>query len=310
MVSFPCFSNLIFYEYAKTITCSVKDVYDGDTFVGKIGNRDEVVRLLGIDAPEPGRDGFPDEPYAKRAKDEISKLLKKRVTLCIDPENKRDKYNRLLAVVFYSDNCINASLLKKGLATRLFRRNNIINFCEWEKQEVYARRKNLWIWRNISRDGVVISEIYPAPKEDERYEFLELYNLKKNPIDISGWRVGYGSIPTGTTIAGNSFLIICRVKEEDLRAAYDIPANIPIVRVSGFFLLNSYNPPSGLGINVKAKDGSIQDSLVYSLSWDNYSASKTGLSLQKVIFGKKNIGDKRDDKNWIAKEKTPGKINK
>jgi micrococcal nuclease len=43
-------------------------VIDGDTIRANVDGRDERIRLLGIDAPELGRDGEPDEKCAQEAK--------------------------------------------------------------------------------------------------------------------------------------------------------------------------------------------------------------------------------------------------
>jgi endonuclease YncB( thermonuclease family) len=47
-------------------------VIDGDTFVTKSG---KTVRLLNINTPETAKKGKPGQPYAQKAKEELTKLV-------------------------------------------------------------------------------------------------------------------------------------------------------------------------------------------------------------------------------------------
>lgn len=87
-------------------------VVDGDTIwvegVGKI-------RLVGINTPEKGEDGFYD---SKNFVEE--KCLNKEVYLDIDDEENKDKYNRTLAIVYTKDTNINKALLEEDLAEVMY----------------------------------------------------------------------------------------------------------------------------------------------------------------------------------------------
>ncbi|MBI4585101.1 MAG: lamin tail domain-containing protein [Planctomycetes bacterium] len=58
---------------------------------------------------------------------------------------------------------------------------------------------------------IVINEIFYHPPEERRGEFIELYNLGSQPVDVSGFRFNRGltySIPAGTVLAPGSYLVI------------------------------------------------------------------------------------------------------
>lgn len=91
-------------------------VYDGDTIRLTDGRK---VRLIGIDTPELGHDGKPDQPLAKQAKERLERLAKPylKVQLRYD-EQRRDSYGRTLAHVFLRDGTnVQRDLLSSGLAT-------------------------------------------------------------------------------------------------------------------------------------------------------------------------------------------------
>lgn len=93
---------------------TVETVHDGDTIRLADGRS---VRLVGINTPELGRDGAPDEPLARRARAALIDLLdgNRSVGLEIAPEGT-DRYDRLLAHVHTADGRnVAATLLQRGL---------------------------------------------------------------------------------------------------------------------------------------------------------------------------------------------------
>lgn len=73
---------------------------DGDTLVLDSG---EVVRLVGIDAPEIGKDGEPDQYFARESREALKRLtLGERVEArAVGPE--RDRHGRFLGAVLLED---------------------------------------------------------------------------------------------------------------------------------------------------------------------------------------------------------------
>lgn len=93
---------------------SVTHVYDGDTF--KLGNGQRL-RLIGVNAPELGRDGKPDEPHARAATDFVRHWFKDRALyLSLDAEHK-DRYRRTLGHITDADGAsLSVAMLEAGLA--------------------------------------------------------------------------------------------------------------------------------------------------------------------------------------------------
>ncbi|MCR4347830.1 MAG: thermonuclease family protein [Sulfuricaulis sp.] len=95
-------------------TVAVRHVLDGDSFVLA---DDRQVRLIGINAPEFGKDGAPNQPLARTARERLVNLIeKKRVALVFEQE-RQDHYGRLLARVRLADGSdAGERLLREGLA--------------------------------------------------------------------------------------------------------------------------------------------------------------------------------------------------
>jgi len=89
-------------------------VLDGDTVILR---NSQHVRLIGINAPELGKDGAPDQPLAARARDRLAQLVRgQRVMLAFERE-RQDHYGRLLAHVYLPDGRdAGEILLREGLA--------------------------------------------------------------------------------------------------------------------------------------------------------------------------------------------------
>ena len=86
----------------------VKRIIDGDTFVTE---KDERIRLLGINAPELTD---PDGEAAKRFLEE--KILGETVILKFDKKDRLDIYGRKLAYVYKGGYFVNGELVHQGLA--------------------------------------------------------------------------------------------------------------------------------------------------------------------------------------------------
>lgn len=99
-------------------TATVDHVIDGDTIRANVDGRDERIRLLGLDAPEIGRDGEPDEKCAQEAKRFLTSWIGgSTVTLTTDPNSpERDPYDRLLAYVDVDDVDVSYVMLDDGWA--------------------------------------------------------------------------------------------------------------------------------------------------------------------------------------------------
>ena len=123
----------------------VDHVYDGDTVTLGDGRR---LRLIGIDTPELGRGGKPDQAFAVAARDALRALLQERPVLELRlDQTRRDVHGRLLAHAFLADGTsLSAWLLEKGYATLLIIPPNDWNAVCYQAAERRARADEAGIW--------------------------------------------------------------------------------------------------------------------------------------------------------------------
>ena len=93
-------------------------VVDGDTIHAMLNGVDEDVRIIGLDSPETSKPGTPVECFAREATAAAKKLLKKGDPILLQPDptqDKRDRYDRLLAHVFLADGTLFAeTMIRQG----------------------------------------------------------------------------------------------------------------------------------------------------------------------------------------------------
>lgn len=95
----------------------VTKVIDGDTIMVKIDEKEEAVRLIGVDTPETKDPRKPVQCFGEEAAKKTKELVEgKKVKLENDPsQNDRDKYNRLLRYVYLEDGTlVNKKLIEEG----------------------------------------------------------------------------------------------------------------------------------------------------------------------------------------------------
>jgi len=128
----------------------VERVIDGDTLDIAFGENSVRVRLIGIDTPEFGRDGDPDECWAHEATAALEQMLPAgtRVHVVRDVV-ARDHYDRLLVYLFTTtDNLfVNEELVTRGHARVLEIKPNTAYLSELRDAAAFARRSNLGLWR-------------------------------------------------------------------------------------------------------------------------------------------------------------------
>ena len=127
----------------------VDRVIDGDTLDLRGGTR---VRLIGVDAPEFHHDQPERGPdhWAERARNYLAaRADDKPVTVRLDGTQTRDRYGRLLAYLYLSDNDpLNLALVRDGqaYADRRFRHAMTGPF---EQAENAARSKGTGLWKDV-----------------------------------------------------------------------------------------------------------------------------------------------------------------
>ncbi len=124
----------------------VERVIDGDTLVLERG---EKVRLIGINTPELGHRGDPDEPGARSARDALERLVQasgRRLRVCPGSE-ARDRYGRLLAHLAdrQGDDIVN-KLLRAGQGYVIAIPPNLGSLDCHLASEAQAREAGLGVW--------------------------------------------------------------------------------------------------------------------------------------------------------------------
>ncbi len=120
-------------------------VFDGDTIQLRDGRH---VRLLGINTPEEGRRGRPDEPHADAATRALKAVLGKRAKVRLYPGKARtDRYGRLLAHLFLEDGRnVQAWMLEQGHAMMIAVPPNLRLLDCYGQAERTARRAQRGLW--------------------------------------------------------------------------------------------------------------------------------------------------------------------
>ncbi len=103
-------------------SAEVVSVIDGDTIIVNIGGHKETVRYIGIDTPEPRREGVPECGGHEATEFNRTLVENQTVRLVADAED-RDQYDRLLRYVYVGKGTaevfVNEAIIAEGLATPL-----------------------------------------------------------------------------------------------------------------------------------------------------------------------------------------------
>lgn len=90
-------------DLSDKIEVTVSRVIDGDTFIADVNGTEERIRLILIDTPETVHPTKAVQPYGKEASAFSKKTLENQSVYLEYDQEKRDKYDRLLAYVFLKD---------------------------------------------------------------------------------------------------------------------------------------------------------------------------------------------------------------
>lgn len=129
---------------ARAETATVRYVVDGDSV---ILTDDRKVRLIGINAPEFGKDGAPDQPLAGAARDRLQAVVQDRPVRLVFESEIHDRHGRWLAHVQLKDGTpVEIELLKAGLAWAVAIPPNIGAHARHRAAEAEARRARRGVW--------------------------------------------------------------------------------------------------------------------------------------------------------------------
>lgn len=119
-------------------------VVDGDTFI--LADRRHV-RLIGINSPERGKNGTPDEPLAQAARRGLEQLVGGQTVRLVIGRAPQDRYGRLLAHVWLADGrSAQQELLARGLAVVIAIPPNLSRLDAYQKAERVARAHRIGVW--------------------------------------------------------------------------------------------------------------------------------------------------------------------
>lgn len=125
-------------------------IYDGDTVRANTG---ELIRLLGVDAPEMNWEEGEPEFYAREAFEYTKENLLGQLVYLEYDEVKEDKYGRTLAYLFLADGSFfNEKLLEEGYARLLLIPPNLKYSDKLKEAEAEARNAGRGIWSTADEE--------------------------------------------------------------------------------------------------------------------------------------------------------------
>lgn len=142
---------------ASRLQARVAYVLDGDTLI--LADQRHV-RLIGINSPEIGKDGAPDQPLSHAARTLLERLVGgKTVELMLGHET-HDRYGRLLAHVNLADGrSVQELLLSSGLAVRIAIPPNLDRQQAYAAAEQLARTNKRGIWSLTYYEPVAAAQL-------------------------------------------------------------------------------------------------------------------------------------------------------
>lgn len=135
---------------------------DGDTVDVRLGAVTERVRLIGIDTPESVSRSRPVECYGPEAKIRLAELLPVGTAVRLERDvEARDRYGRLLAYVFRSEDDLNINLVlvEEGFAEARPFEPNVTRQAELDRAEANAKTTNRGLWPACGGTDVPIGPV-------------------------------------------------------------------------------------------------------------------------------------------------------
>ncbi|MEW5736606.1 MAG: thermonuclease family protein [Thermodesulfobacteriota bacterium] len=140
----PAFPRPAGAEAAGESSCMVRFVPDGDTVLCADGNS---VRYIGINAPELGKEGVPDEPFARESREANRALVAEGPLRLVFDAEKTDRYGRRLCYVYNSRGAfVNGAMLEKGMAYVMPVPPNLLRQQELLDLQRKAMQARLGLW--------------------------------------------------------------------------------------------------------------------------------------------------------------------
>jgi micrococcal nuclease len=133
----------------RSVLVTVEKVVDGDTVLARgLPNGTELVRLIGVDAPETGKGRTVRECFGVEAARWLTEQVPRdsRLRLAFDV-GQRDRFGRILAYAYRPDGTfLNATLVSSGYAQVMTIPPNVAHADELRALERTARREGRGLW--------------------------------------------------------------------------------------------------------------------------------------------------------------------
>lgn len=138
----------------------VETVVDGDT-LHLVGG--EKLRLVGINTPELGRDGRPDEPLARAARKSLQAEVDSGMVWLQGAEEQRDRHGRLLAYAFNRrGESLSGELIRQGLGFHVAISPNVTWVGCLEQAEAQARDSGIGVWSEPAYRPIAATQLDPS----------------------------------------------------------------------------------------------------------------------------------------------------
>ena len=140
----------------------VEQVVDGDTLHLAGGDR---LRLVGVNTPELGRDGRPDEPLALAARSALAAELASGLVWLQRAEDTRDRHGRTLAYAFNErGESLSGLLIRQGLGFHVAIAPNVAWADCLQRAEQAARIAALGVWSEPAFRALGVAELAPSQR--------------------------------------------------------------------------------------------------------------------------------------------------
>jgi len=126
----------------KTEEYLVKKIIDGDTLVIEVENKEETIRMVGINAPESNECGGVESAKKLKVLLENKKIIIKRD----ETQDDKDIYGRTLRYVFLEGVNINQKMVEDGWAKEYTYKTAYKYQSDFKKVQNEAKEKKLGIW--------------------------------------------------------------------------------------------------------------------------------------------------------------------
>lgn len=135
-------------ETAEEEFFEVVKVIDGDTITIKINDKNETVRLIGLDTPETHDARTGVQCFGKEATEKLKSVIGDRVAVERDErEGERDKYKRLLAYIYTEEGLfLNKYMIEQGYAYEYTYDDPYKYQKEFKAAEADAKAKKRGLW--------------------------------------------------------------------------------------------------------------------------------------------------------------------